>query len=149
MVISVTGKTSFTVLEGNYSNSVKKRKMKVNGRYIRGFALPDYKTAAKTYKITASTNTNTSTNNKVNTSNKLKITGCSCYLPQLKKGYVDDSVKVLQTILNYLGYNCGNADGIFGSDTDTAIKKYQKAQGLFADGIVGKDTWKALVYGKK
>ena len=104
---------------------------------------------AKTYKITTSTNTNTSTNNKVNTSNKLKITGCSCYLPQLKKGHVDDSVKVLQTILNYLGYNCGTVDGIFGSDTDTAIKKYQKAQGLSADGIVGKDTWKALIYGKK
>ena len=148
MVVSVTGKTSFTVLEGNYSNSVKKRIMKVNGRYIRGFALPDYKTAAKTYKITTSTNTNTSTN-KVTTSNKLKITGCSCYLPQLKKGHVDDSVKVLQTILNYLGYNCGDIDGSFGSDTNTAVKKYQKAQGLSVDGIVGKDTWKALVYGKK
>ena len=149
MVVSVTGKTSFTVLEGNYSNSVKKRTMKVNDRYIRGFALPDYKTAAKTYKIVTSTNTNTSTNNKVNTPNKVKITGCSCYLPQLKRGHVDDSVKVLQTILNYLGYNCGNVDGSFGLETDTAIKKYQKAQGLSADGVVGKDTWKALVYGKK
>lgn len=148
MVVSVAGKTSFAVLEGNYSNSVKKRIMKVNGRYIRGFALPDYKTAAKTYKITTSTNTNTSTNNKVNTS-KLKITGCSCYLPQLKKGHVDDAVKVLQTILNYLGYSCGTVDGNFGSNTDSAVKKYQKAQGLTADGIVGKDTWKALAYGKK
>ena len=147
MVVSVTGKTSFTVLEGNYSNSVKKRTMQVNGRYIRGFALPDYKTAAKTYKITTSTTTSSTTS--TSTTSALKITGCTCYLPQLKKGHVDDSVKVLQTILNYLGYSCGTVDGNFGSNTDSAVKKYQKAQGLSADGIVGKDTWKALAYGKK
>ncbi len=147
MVVSVTGKTSFIVLEGNYSNSVKRRTMKINGKYIRGFALPDYKTAAKIYKITTSTTTNTTTS--TSTASKLKITGCTCYMPQLKKGHVDDAVKVLQTILNYLGYSCGTVDGNFGSNTDSAVKKYQKAQGLTADGIVGKDTWKALAYGKK
>lgn len=149
MVVSVTGKTSFTVLEGNYSNSVKKRTMKVNGKYIRGFATPDYKTAAKTYKIsTSTTGTTTSTTSKTSTTS-LKITGCSCYLPQLKKGHIDDAVKVLQTILNYLGYSCGTVDGNFGSGTETAVKKYQTKQKLTADGIVGKDTWKALIYGKK
>ena len=131
MVVSVTGKTSFTVLEGNYSNSVKKRTMQVNGKYIRGFALPDYKTAAKTYKktVTTSTTSTTNTTTKTNTTNSstVKISNCTCELPQLKKGCIDDAVKVLQIILNYLGYNCGSVDGNFGSGTDSAVKKYQKA----------------------
>lgn len=41
MVVAVNGE-SFTVVEGNYSNAVKKRPMNVNGRYIRGYCLPDY-----------------------------------------------------------------------------------------------------------
>lgn len=150
MVVSVTGKTSFTVLEGNYSNSVKKRTMKVNGKYIRGFALPDYKTAAKTYKTTITTSTtNTATKTSTTSSSAVKISNCTCELPRLKKGCIDEAVKVLQTILNYLGYNCGSVDGNFGSGTDSAVKKYQKAQSLDTDGIVGKDTWKALINGKK
>lgn len=31
-----------TVIEGNYSNSVKRRTLEVNGRYIRGFGVPKY-----------------------------------------------------------------------------------------------------------
>lgn len=32
----------FTVVEGNYSNSVKKRTMSINGKFIRGFIVPKY-----------------------------------------------------------------------------------------------------------
>lgn len=39
--VSVDGK-SFVVIEGNYSDSVKRRTMKVNGKYIRGFGVPKY-----------------------------------------------------------------------------------------------------------
>lgn len=45
IVVSVNGE-SFTVVEGNYSNAVKKRPMNVNGRYIRGYCLPDYASKA-------------------------------------------------------------------------------------------------------
>ena len=40
-VCAVSG-DDFDVIEGNYSKSVKIRRMKVNGRYIRGFCLPAY-----------------------------------------------------------------------------------------------------------
>lgn len=33
---------TFTVIEGNYSNAVRRRTMLVNGRYIRGFICPRY-----------------------------------------------------------------------------------------------------------
>lgn len=45
IVIAASG-NAYTVLEGNYSNAVKKRAMKVNGRYIRGYCLPDYASKA-------------------------------------------------------------------------------------------------------
>ena len=41
IVESCDGKT-ITVIEGNYCDSVKRREIAVNARYIRGFGLPDY-----------------------------------------------------------------------------------------------------------
>ncbi len=45
IVVAAFGE-SFTVLEGNYNNAVKERPMNVNGRYIRGYCLPDYASKA-------------------------------------------------------------------------------------------------------
>lgn len=50
----------------------------------------------------------------------------------------------LQTELNYLGYNAGIVDGIFGSNTQSAVKAFQSAQTLSSDGIVGPITGKQL-----
>jgi len=55
-----------------------------------------------------------------------------------------EDVKAVQVALNRQGYNCGVADGIFGSKTKNAVLKFQKAKALRADGIVGKDTTAAL-----
>lgn len=41
IVEKVEGNT-ITIIEGNYSNSVKRRTLKVNGRYIRGYGVPKY-----------------------------------------------------------------------------------------------------------
>lgn len=45
IVENVNG-NSFTVIEGNKSNAVERRTMQVNGRYIRGFGVPDYASKA-------------------------------------------------------------------------------------------------------
>lgn len=45
IVEKVSGQT-ITVIEGNYSDSVKRRTLAVNGRYIRGYCLPDYASKA-------------------------------------------------------------------------------------------------------
>ena len=39
------------------------------------------------------------------------------------------------------GYDTGGVDGIFGANTETAVKKFQKDLGLTQDGIVGPETW--------
>lgn len=45
MVAAVNG-TALTIIEGNNSNAVAYRTLQVNGRYIRGYCLPDYASRA-------------------------------------------------------------------------------------------------------
>ena len=49
-------------------------------------------------------------------------------------------VRVLQTMLNALGYHCGRVDGIFGDRTAAAVRSFQRRNGLKVDGIVGRAT---------
>ena len=56
----------------------------------------------------------------------------------LKKGSNGNEVITLQTILNSLGFDCGKADGVFGTNTEKAVKAFQKKYGLTQDGVVGK-----------
>jgi peptidoglycan hydrolase-like protein with peptidoglycan-binding domain len=57
----------------------------------------------------------------------------------------DAIVYTLQYLLKDNGYLAGSTpDGLFGSGTQTAVKAYQTAAHLTADGIVGRNTWTAL-----
>lgn len=62
----------------------------------------------------------------------------------LKKGSRGTEVRKLQEQLNKLGYNAGAVDGIFGSCTESAVKAFQRANGLAVDGIVGPKTQNKL-----
>lgn len=55
-----------------------------------------------------------------------------------------NTVKKVQKKLNRLGYECGTPDGIMGSKTKRALKKFQKDCDLEADGVIGKKTLQAL-----
>lgn len=55
----------------------------------------------------------------------------------LKFGDVGNEVKEMQAKLNALGYNCGEADGEFGSKTLEAVKKFQSQKSLEDDGEAG------------
>lgn len=114
---------TITVIEGNYSNSVKRRTLPVNGKYIRGYGVPKYDAEPTT---------------------KVDFTIGMRYL---QKGCQGEDVRALQFLLRDRGYNgsMGTPDGIFGPRTDAAVKAYQKAKGLVADGIVGKKTMGSLL----
>lgn len=61
----------------------------------------------------------------------------------IKKGAKGNKVKAIQYALNQLGYgNSGtkSIDGIFGSGTASAVKAFQRAMGISADGIVDNNT---------
>ncbi len=62
----------------------------------------------------------------------------------LKVGSSGSQVRTLQTKLNNWGYDAGKVDGIFGSATKAAVIRFQKKNGLVADGIVGAKTAAAL-----
>lgn len=62
----------------------------------------------------------------------------------LKRGSSGASVKTVQQRLKDLGYYTGSVDGDFGEGTEAAVKAFQKANGLTADGKVGTQTLSKL-----
>lgn len=61
----------------------------------------------------------------------------------LRRGDKGSDVVTLQTALTRAGYSPGTIDGIFGSNTEAAVKNFQRVMGLTVDGIVGSKTWAA------
>ncbi len=61
-----------------------------------------------------------------------------------QKGSSGQKVTEIQTRLKEWGYYSGKVDGVFGSGTETAVKKFQRKNGLTADGKVGPATLAAL-----
>lgn len=59
--------------------------------------------------------------------------------PTLRQGARGEQVRVLQRNVGGIA-----ADGIFGPKTGDAVRKFQRANGLKVDGIVGRQTWGAL-----
>lgn len=109
-----------TVIEGNYSNTVKRRTLAINGKYIRGYCLPDYASISEEKEM---------------------------QIPTLRKGSKDESVKAMQTLLIGYGYTCGccGADGDFGDGTLVALRNYQMDNRLVVDGVCGPKTWAKLL----
>ena len=63
---------------------------------------------------------------------------------KLTLGMKGDDVKSVQKKLIALGYLTGKADGVYGTATESAIRRFQTRNGLTSDGICGEDTVKAL-----
>ncbi|HEY6425538.1 MAG TPA: N-acetylmuramoyl-L-alanine amidase [Pseudonocardiaceae bacterium] len=55
-----------------------------------------------------------------------------------------DDVCTLQERVLELGYDAGRADGIFGPQTETALRNFQRDYGLQVDGVCGPGTLRAL-----
>ena len=53
----------------------------------------------------------------------------------LRRGDKGDSVKKFQEALNKAGFDCGKADGIFGQNTESAVKSLEAAHSFTADGV--------------
>lgn len=55
------------------------------------------------------------------------------------------TIKQIQALLTYLGYNPGAVDGADGANTQAAVRRFQQAEGLGVDGIAGSKTQAALL----
>lgn len=75
----------------------------------------------------------------------------SCPATPLRNGSTGPNVVVIQTSLNRISQNypaipkVPSVDGIFGSRTEASVRAFQRVFGLSPDGIVGCQTWYALV----
>lgn len=76
--------------------------------------------------------------------------GIVVWRPTVRKGSTGDDVKYVQERLIELGYDIApyGADGKFGNKTLAAVKAFQKANGLTADGVVGPLTYEKLELAK-
>ena len=148
IVVEVTD-TTITTVEGNSSDQVKKNTYSRSNGYIAGYGHPLYSDtpAAATEKpepvaVPAPEQDPTPT-----------ATTCIISLPQLKNGATGSAVKNAQVMLIARGYPYGGrvlagretADGEFGPTTERSVKSFQGQNKLQADGIIGADTWKALI----
>ena len=85
--------------------------------------------------------------------NNAPIRGITSSYPgtPLRRGSSGPNVVVVQVELNRISQNypaipkLASVDGIFGSRTEAAVRRFQEIFGLTPDGIVGKATWYALV----
>jgi hypothetical protein len=65
-------------------------------------------------------------------------------LPVLRSGSSGSAVRTLQYALRAAGYGL-TADGAFGSGTESAVRSFQSSRGLTVDGVVGDNTWYAVL----
>lgn len=149
-----------TVIEGNYKNAVTRRNIAVNGKYIRGFGVPKYD--AEVVETPAAKPATTRNLVKefqdaaIADGIKLRKYGAdglwgtetaTAAAHILTKNSKGKRVVLLQTLLIENGYKLPvfGADGHFGEETKSAVKAFQKARSIGVDGIVGIDTWKAIL----
>lgn len=59
-----------------------------------------------------------------------------------------EPVKQVQEALQKLGYGIGTIDGAFGESTRKAVRDFQKKNNMTVDGVVGKETYAAILKAK-
>ncbi|MDQ3573329.1 MAG: peptidoglycan-binding protein [Actinomycetota bacterium] len=68
--------------------------------------------------------------------------------PIVRQGHSDNdafgAVTIIQHLLNYHGGSM-DVDGVFGPQTDATVRDFERSRNLTVDGIVGNQTWEALV----
>ena len=130
LCVAVTS-TTITVREGNSGQMVKDNTYPLSSSYLWGYVRPLYADAV-TGGTVAGGNTETVGSAVTVSVNELK-NGCS-----------GAQVKTIQRILYAYGYGT-TVDGDFGDDTETDVKKLQAKLKVTADGVVGRNTWTAIL----
>lgn len=142
IVEKVENGTVYTI-EGNASDCVARRSYSLSDESILGYGRPAYSIVANRGQQGSAAHEST---------DKAMPT-CKVTLPELQSGMAHNAVANAQAVLIRLGYNCGGRtvngaeipDGDFGPSTDKAVKAFQQLKGLEADGIIGQNTWEALL----
>lgn len=127
IVVGITAST-VTTIEGNSHDGVRQHQYSRKSSYISGYGRPNWSVVAN---------------------GKPEVTYSTIKIQTCKKGSTGETVKTLQQLLiSKWNISCGKtgADGVFGADTETAVKNFQRKMSYRTiDGIVGKVTWTDLI----
>lgn len=153
IVIRVVGGSIITV-EGNSSDMVAERCYSITDPSIAGYGRPRWELAAieeygKPDSTAGAEDTNVPANDVpgIDAGDKEEPRFYELRLPYLSRGASGEAVQAFQLLLIGRGFSCGpdGADGDFGANTESAARRFQRAHGLKADGIIGPDTASALL----
>lgn len=132
-IVTKVESDQITVIEGNKSarSLVGYRTVKVNGRYIRGYGVPNYASKATVEEV-----------------NTKKEAIAMVELRVLYKGMSGNDVRQAMLALKDRGYYKAyipKSDKTFGPKMYAAVVAFQKAEKITADGVIGKVTWSRLL----
>lgn len=65
--------------------------------------------------------------------------------PILSYGSEGNSVRDVQSFLSQRGFYQGQIDGVFGVETSNAVRQFQQSNNLNNDGVIGPETWEAMI----
>lgn len=131
-------------VDGKFGSGTKKAVMqfqRVNGLTVDGLA------GTQTQKLLyAQVNSSISGGSSSSgSSSSGTSSGTSGFTRTLRKGYTGADVTAVQQKLKALGFYSGSIDGVYGTGSIAAVKKFQQQNGLTADGLVGSRTYTALM----
>lgn len=66
------------------------------------------------------------------------------WCPRLSLGSRGPAVEELQSRLRYYGYYTGRQNGVFDWETETALRNFQRTNGLWGSGTTDRETWRVL-----
>ena len=139
IVAEVNG-SSFTTIEGNYSDKVSSVRHNTGASDVAGFGRPNW-SSVQSVAVTDGKE-NVSSENKEN----LPLEKHDWTPPLLRQSDTfKPDVVVLQALLNVKDFPCGDADGYYGPKTATAVSRAQYFYGLEQDCICGPKTWSKLL----
>ena len=156
LVAAING-TRLTIIEGNKNESVSYRSINANGKYIRGYCLPDYASKASKPVEIVSTSTYSKAAFVRDIQKAFGVTVDGIAGPETLNSTITlsailnrkhEAIRAVQRRLATLGYtSVGKVDGIAGVKFTKAVKEFQKNNGCEVDGEItarGK-TWKKLL----
>lgn len=144
-IVTGVSSLSVTTVEGNSSDMVQRNTYAIRDGRIAGYGRPQWSVVAN--NATVPNVSENPTGSEIPVSNSENPNNCTEYLPTLRKGDASECVRAAQLLLIGRGYTCGSwgADGDFGAATQAATINYQRTHNLDADGIIGAQTWAALL----
>ena len=134
-IVTEVADGAYIVIEGNKSDAVAYRTIYPSYPYIKGFGFAS--------RLDEEKPTESAPSSTVGQQMADKIVARSWW-PMLKLYSKGEWVVVLQSLLNAKKNAKLDVDGDFGVLTYSAVNKFQNANGLERDGIVGPKTWEKL-----